>query len=246
MTGTLVLLREEPPVAVIRLVDEAGRNRISVGLRSGLIAALRRAAANEANRAIVLAGLPEMFCAGAPAERMLGGRTGRVEEMWELVRSVLECPIPVVAAAQGHAFGGGLLLALYADVTVLSERSRYSANFARYGFTPILGATYLLPAMLGRALGTEMLYTGANYSGRALADRGAGVRVCQHDTVRAVAEQAARDLACAPRQTVELLKRQLRAPVRRAALRALRREAADHEATIATAHARARIRELSR
>ncbi|HEY4456342.1 MAG TPA: enoyl-CoA hydratase-related protein [Pseudonocardiaceae bacterium] len=80
MTGTLVLLREEPPVAVIRLVDEAGRNRISVGLRSGLIAALRRAAANEANRAIVLAGLPEMFCAGAPAERMLGDRADRITE----------------------------------------------------------------------------------------------------------------------------------------------------------------------
>jgi polyketide biosynthesis enoyl-CoA hydratase PksI len=242
-SGPVVLLLA-PPLATIGLRDVANHNRISPQLRTSMIAALRQAAADPEIRVVVLEGLPDIFCAGASIDRMLGSQQERTGEVWELLRSVLDCPIPVVAAVQGHALGGGFLLTLYCDVTVLSERSRYSANFLTYGFTPILGATYLLPSSLGSALGTEMLYTGRSYRGRELADRGAGVTVTSHDKVCAEAERLAFRIAQAPRHCLELLKSQLTEPVRDRARAALDRESPDHEATITSDEARWRIRML--
>ncbi|MER5704787.1 polyketide synthase [Micromonospora sp. NPDC002296] len=239
-----VLLEVEPPVAVVRLQDVTGRNRISGPLGDGLRAALGRAAAHPEVRAVVLEGLPDVFCAGGSADRMLGGHQQRVVEVWRFLRAVLDCPLPVVAAAQGHALGGGFLLALYCDVAVLSASSRYAANFLTFGFTPTGGATWLLPTVLGRPLGTEMLYTSRSYRGQELADRGAGVRVVAHDRVAAEARATALRIAAAPRACLEEVKAQLAEPVRHAAEAALHRETPAHEATVGTGEAAWRIRML--
>ncbi len=241
---TLVTVDIEGPVATIRLNDSAGRNQLSPRLRAEAIAALDRVAAAPQVRAVVLEGLPDLFCAGGSAEQMLGDREHRVDGVWAFFDAVVRCPVPVVAAARGHAMGGGFLLALYCDVTVLSERSRYAANFVTYGFTPALGATFLLPARLGPALGTELLYSGRSYRGDELAARGAGVRVTAHDRVSAEAQRIALRIAGAPRDVVERLKSQLRAGLAALAADAHEREIADHEATITSSEARRRIRAL--
>jgi polyketide biosynthesis enoyl-CoA hydratase PksI len=245
VTAEPVEVSVDPPLAVVRFDDGPGRNRLAERPRAALVTAVRRAGADPRVHAVVLAGRADVFCAGAPASRMLAGHQERVVAMAELVRAVVDCPVPVVAAARGHALGGGLLLALYADIAVLSERSRYATSFTRFGFTPTLGATYLVPAVLGRALGTEMLYTGRGYSGRELAARGAGVQVTRHDDVEPAALRAARLVAAAPRRTVELLKAELAGPLRHAAAEAFERELPAHELTIGTAGARARIRDLA-
>lgn len=234
-----------PPLAFVRLDDARNRNRLTEPARVGLIAALRAAAADQEVRAIVLCGRDDVFCAGAPPERMLAGHQERVVDMWELSSAVLDCPIPVVAAARGHAMGGGLLLALCADVVVLGEHSRYSAAFARFGFTPSLGASEILPTVLGRVLGAEMLYTGRGYAGRELAARGAGVEVVPADRVEPVALRAARLIAGSSRRTVELLKARLAAPFRAAVRSAHELEIPDHELTIDDEAVRARIRALA-
>ncbi len=239
-----VVLAVDPPIATVRLNDSEGRNRFSGELLTGVIDALERAAADPAVRAVVLEGLPEVFCAGGSVQHMLGDHEHRIVPAWQFLRSVLDCPIPVVAAAQGHAIGGGLLLALYCDAAVLSERSRYAVNFLTYGFTPVLGATFLLPTVMGTALGTEMLYSGRGYCGRELAARGAGVAVAAHDKVRGDAHRLAGRIAQAPRGVLETVKRQVRLPVLDGALAALEREIPAHEKSIGSAEARDRIRLL--
>ncbi|WP_256104204.1 polyketide synthase [Streptomyces sp. ODS05-4] len=234
----------EGPLATVRLADAAGHNRLSDDLRTAMIGALREAAADPRVRVVVLEGLPEIFCAGGSVEQMLRPHERRIVPVWEFLRAVVDCPLPVVAAAQGHALGGGFLLALYCDVVVLSDRSRYAANFLAYGFTPVLGATHLLPAKLGAALGAEMLYTARSYRGRELADRGAGVTVTAHDKVCAEAQRTALRIAQAPRDALERLKAHLRAETLERAEAALAREIPDHEATIGSAEARRRIRTL--
>lgn len=245
MTATqTVVLEAAPPLATVRLDDAAGHNRLSAGLRSGMIDALREAAADPRVRAIVLEGRPEMFCAGGSIDQMLSTHEQRIRPVWQFLRAVVDCPVPVVAAAQGHALGGGFLLALYCDAVVLGDRSRYAANFLAYGFTPVLGATYLLPAKLGTVLGTEMLYSSRSYRGRELAERGAGVIVTAHDTVCAEAQRTALRIAQAPRDALERLKTQLREATLERAEAALAREIPDHEVTIGSAEARRRIRTL--
>ncbi|MET7878909.1 polyketide synthase [Micromonospora profundi] len=241
-----VTWRCEPPLAFVEMQDSAGGNGLSPELVDGLIAALARAAETPEVRAVVLGGGSDFFCAGASADRMLGPREGRVTRVWELLCAVLDCPLPVISSAQGHAFGGGLLLALVCDAAVLSRRSRYAVNFLLYGFTPIGGATHLIPAVMGPKLGAEMLYTGRTYRGQELAERGAGVRIVEHDAVPREARRAAAQMSAAPRVALELLKAQLSAPLRAGMAAALQAESPAHEATVTGAEAEWRIRQIQR
>jgi len=238
---TPVVVRLEGPVAHVFLRDAAHGNRITPAARTALPAALARAAADPGTRVIVLSGLPDIFCSGGTREDLTAEGEARTPAGWDFVRAAADCPLPVVAAVQGHAIGGGLLLALYADVVVLSDHSSYAANFLTYGFTPCLGATHLLPTVLGPALGTEMLYTGRPYRGRELAARGAPVNIVAHDKVPSRADAVAARIAQAPRTTLQLLKQELAGPARELALAALERELAHHTATLSAPEVRQRI-----
>lgn len=239
-----VTTRLAGPIARIRLEDRDQRNRVGPAMVAGLAKALAFAAADDAVKVVVLHGLPEVFCAGAPREDLLGLNGSAARELLPFARYVAQCPIPVVAAAQGHALGGGLLLTLYCDIAVLSERSRYAANFLSYGFTPYGGTTYLLRAKLGGALGTEMVLTGRSYRGRELAERGAGVSVVAHESVPETAERIARRVAAAPRRALELIKSRFSAELLDEIDTAMRLEYDAHVETIASADARRRITRL--
>jgi polyketide biosynthesis enoyl-CoA hydratase PksI len=240
----LVATQVTPPLAVIRLQDAAGRNRISAALERRLADAFDAVVGRDDVRAIVLEGLPDVFCAGGTPEDLAGLTGRRSVDKWPFVRTAADCPLPVVAAVQGHAIGGGLLLALYADVTVLSEDASYAANFISYGFTPCLGATHILPARLGAALGAELLLTGRAVRGRELARRGAGCPVVASERVTAHSHDIANRIALAPRRSLELLKALLAEPARREAEAALARELPGHLETFASPWVRDRVSAL--
>ncbi|MBB1242384.1 enoyl-CoA hydratase/isomerase family protein [Streptomyces durbertensis] len=217
------------PVAVLRMADRQGRNTFGPALCRGLVDAVGRAVADSRSRALLVTGMPELFCAGGSQQELVNFARGDGSfDTDDFFRVFLRCPLPVVAGVQGHAIGGGLVLALYADAVVLSERSVYAANFMRYGFTPGMGATHLLPHRFGPQLGGEMLYTARNYRGAELRERGVPVPVTAHDKVAERAYQLALSMTDAPRASVELLKRELAKPLLDATDEAIAREAAMH------------------
>lgn len=204
-----VTVEADGPVTTVRCADEQHGNTFRREWLHGLVAAVDAAVADSAARVVVIAGLPEVFCAGATKETLCGtGEELSLPEYVGFVRILATCPLPVVAEMQGHAFGGGLVLGLYADTAVLSERSLYAANFMQYGIAPYFGATHIVPAKLGEALGTEMLLTARGYRGRELKERGCGLPVVPHAEVPAAARGLARTIAAAPRAGLEQLKRQ--------------------------------------
>jgi polyketide biosynthesis enoyl-CoA hydratase PksI len=207
-----VALRIMTPVAVVTLVDHEARNAIRPSLYHGVSKALETASNDPDVRVIVVTGLPEVFCAGASREALLGVEGGLSHDDYEpFARSFPRCPLPVVAAMNGHAVGGGLVFGLYADVPVLSERSIYAANFLQYGMAPYIGTTHVIPSRLGEALGAEMILTAQGYRGSELRRRGASVLVVRHDQVMETAMAMARQIAVAPRRSLELVKQQLAA-----------------------------------
>lgn len=224
-----VRLSWEGAVAVVTMDDPDGRNTFSAGLTSGLVDCVERAAADPRTRAVLVEGRPELFCAGGTQRELVNFARGEGSfDTDDFFRVFARCPLPVVASVQGHAIGGGLVLALYADFAVFSERSVYAGNFMRYGFTPGMGATYLFPERFGRELGTEMLFSARNYRGAELRERGAPVRVVPHAEVPATARELARSVTVAPRASLELLKRELAAPLLAATEAAVAREAELH------------------
>jgi polyketide biosynthesis enoyl-CoA hydratase PksI len=240
MDVNLVGLDVVPPLAVITMRAAPG-NHITEPLMREVRTAFAAASSNEQVKTVVLEGLPAVYCAGAPGD-LLRSATGAssTDAGLDFVHAPLNCSLPVVAAAQGHAIGGGLYLALYCDVAVFSERSCYGVPFLGLGFTPSLGGTYIVPQRLGRSLGTEMLLTGRNYRGEELARRGAGVAVAPHDHVRAAAFATAERICAAPRRTLQLFKQQAASRLRDAAVAAMRLERPAHDATMQSAAARRR------
>lgn len=121
-------------------------------------------------RCVLLTGGHEVFCSGASAEVLDGLRRGELAPTELLLpRVVLDCHVPVVAAARGHAIGGGLALVASCDLAVLALDRRYGATFTQLGFTPGMGSTSLLEHFLPPALAWELLLTGRRATGRELA-----------------------------------------------------------------------------
>ncbi|WP_189226792.1 SDR family NAD(P)-dependent oxidoreductase, partial [Saccharothrix coeruleofusca] len=181
------------------------------GLIDGLEAAFADIAAADEVRAVVVTGGEGIFSMGGSAEALtdLAAGEGSFTDRPFVYEGLLRCDRPVVCAMRGHAAGGGLTFGLYADVVVMSEEAEYRANFLTYGFTPGLGATYILERRLGSTLAAEMLLTGRALSGAELARRGADVTVVPGERVLATALELARSIAGKPAAAVRTLKAEL-------------------------------------
>jgi len=226
------LIKIERPagsIVMVQIDDPATANRLSEPLCAELEQALATLAADTTIHALLLAGSPRTFCAGATIEslrRIAGGQLD-VRDL-TVARRILGFPVPVIAAVEGHAVGGGLLLAACCDVTVASETSRYGVNFTALGFTPGMGATALLPSLLGPQFAAEMMFTAKFYKGRELKHRGLFTHIVPAAEVMPLARDIAARIAAKPRHVLEMLKETLALPRRGALEGALERESLMH------------------
>jgi polyketide biosynthesis enoyl-CoA hydratase PksI len=212
----LVEVAIDDGVATISLCDPASGNALSAGMVEVLTRRCEELGRDPAVRVVVLCGAADVFCSGAPpellAELVRGGGVAPTDI--RLARVLLDLPIPSLAAVEGHAVGGGLALALSADIIILARESRFGMPFMDLGFTPGMGTTRLLEHVLSPAIAHELLLTGEMRRGDAFA--GSGVNhVLPRSAVRPKAMDLARRIAEKPRSALELLKRALSLPRRR-------------------------------
>src|SRR5580658_2677466 len=147
-------------------------------------------------RAIVLCSEGKHFCAGADfTGRSSAGNVagGGVRQLYDEAVRLFEAPLPVVAAVQGAAVGGGLGLACSADFRVASPQARFCANFARLGLHQGFGLSATLPAIVGQQAAWDLLYTGRRVSGAEAAEIGLADRLAA--SVRETARELAAQLA---------------------------------------------------
>lgn len=107
------------------------------------------------------------FCAGGDlnilrARRDLSEaeRRERIEDLHDVIRSIRECPVPVIAAVEGGAAGAGLSMALTCDFVIAGESARFTAAYVKAGLVPDGGLTAALARLVPRALATEMCLLG--------------------------------------------------------------------------------------
>jgi polyketide biosynthesis enoyl-CoA hydratase PksI len=245
MRTVVHLTRPADGIAVVELADRENSNMFSPDLVRGLIDVFARIAEDETVRVVVVHGYGTVFCPGGTRDELLGIFEGKISfDDLPLYRLFLDCPVPVIAAMQGHALGGGLAMGLFADVILMAEESLYAANFMKYGFTPGMGATLILPAKLGPTLAAEMMFTASSYHGGALARRGIGCQVLKRAEVIAAALRIARDVAEKPAVSVRLLKRHLASALREALPGSVRAELEMHKVTFVQPVVRQRIETL--
>ncbi|MBP6631517.1 MAG: enoyl-CoA hydratase/isomerase family protein [Kofleriaceae bacterium] len=156
------------PVGLITLDRPDNRNSMTPELLDAFVVASAEARADRAARAVVITGTGGCFSSGADFKATVqrddegGTRTPaeRSYAMYQPFLSVLDLEVPVIAAVNGHAVGGGFGLALVCDIRIGARAARYGANFARLGLHPGMAISYLLPRLIGASRAAELLFTG--------------------------------------------------------------------------------------
>jgi polyketide biosynthesis enoyl-CoA hydratase PksI len=240
--GDLVHLRFDEGVALAEMRDEVGKNALSEDMVHALGEVVATVARESSAKVLILFGLPEVFSSGAPREllqRLARGELAPADI--SLAAALLDAPIPVIAAMEGHATGGGLALGLCADIVVMARESRYGATFMNMGFTPGMGMTCLLEHVLSPAMAHEALYTGELRLGRDFEGKSGIGHVVARAEVRGRALDVARRIADKPRDALVLLKAALAGPRRVAFARAREVESRMHAVTFSRPETLARI-----
>jgi enoyl-CoA hydratase len=144
------------PFARLTLNSPQNRNALSTALVSQLHQGLRDAASEPAVRVVVLGHTGGTFCAGADLSEASGGdpfdmAAVRARELTALLRAIVESPLPVIAAINGHVRAGGFGLVGACDIAVAGPRSTFALTEARIGLAPAIISLTLLPKMSARA-----------------------------------------------------------------------------------------------
>ena len=114
----------------------------------------------------------------------------------------------------------------------------------KYGFTPGMGSTYIVPRKFGPVLGREMLFSAKNYHGEQLKERGVSAHVVSKKEVINTAITLAKELADKPLTSLKLLKETLAEKIREELPKAIDRELAMHDVSFAQPEVRERIEAL--
>jgi enoyl-CoA hydratase/carnithine racemase len=172
-------------------------------------------------RAIVLTGAGRYFCSGADLTRsgmLVDGKVDRKEmlRMREAHRRKLglksgdlpQLRVPVIAAINGPAAGGGLSMALAADIRLIAEDAKLNVAFVQRGLGPEHGLSWLLPRLVGHSAALELLLTGRTVDGVEATRLGLASRALPAAEVLPAAMDMARGIAerCSP-MAVALTKR---------------------------------------
>jgi enoyl-CoA hydratase len=175
----------EGSTARVTLNSPHNRNALSSTLVEELHQGLRDAAADPKVRAVVLGHTGGTFCAGADLSEASGDSKDRTRQMTELLRAILELPLPVVGAIDGHVRAGGFGLVGACDIVVAGRNSTFALTEARIGVAPAIISLTLLPKMTPRSVGRYFM-TGEKF-GAEEAERIGLVTIAADDVAAAVA-----------------------------------------------------------
>ncbi|TDL04556.1 enoyl-CoA hydratase family protein [Mycolicibacterium obuense] len=203
--GDLVTYDRDGAVARLTLDSPHNRNALSAALVAQVHEGLERAAADPDVRVVVLGHTGGTFCAGADLAEAAGRdpselAVDRAREMTQLLRRILTCPLPVIAAVDGHVRAGGLGLIGACDIAVAGTASTFALTEARIGVAPSIISLTLLPKMTARAAGRYFV-TGEKFGAAEAAQMGlvtlaaADVAAAVDDLTAAIAQGSPQGLA---------------------------------------------------
>lgn len=212
-----VLLTIENHVATVTLNRPDKRNALDLPMFEALAATGESLAQNADVRAIVLDGAGEHFCAGidvslfgsggmADLANMLQPRGNSPANLFQAVAySWREMPVPVICAITGSALGGGLQVALGADLRFAHPAAKFSIMEVRWGLVPDMAITATLPRLVSADKVRELAWTGRVFDA-AEAER-IGLVTVIHDDPGQAAAATARTIAAQSPDAIRGIKR---------------------------------------
>lgn len=209
-----LLFEQSNGVATIRLNRPGSRNAFNQSLTDETAAALRRAADEDAVRAVVLTGAGKGFSAGADLvdreSRWPNAEEGLMRGFLPSIDTIMNMPKPVIAAVNGAAAGIGAAFALAADLAVMADDAYLLLAFSNIGLVPDGGCHWMLSRTVGHKLAFQIAVEGERIPAARCLELGLCNRVVPAAELEANAQAwAARLAARAPlsvRYTKEIMR----------------------------------------
>jgi enoyl-CoA hydratase/carnithine racemase len=187
-------------VLVVTLNRSEASNAVNTQMGRDLLDLWTRLISPGELRAVVLTGAGNrVFCAGGDLKE----RNGMTEEAWKVQHEIferqywalLDCPIPVIGAANGHAFGGGLEILLACDFIYAVKSARFALTEVTLGIMPGTGGTQFLPRAVGERRAKEIIFLGKPFLTEEAYEWGLVNRLCNPENVVAEAVTTATSIA---------------------------------------------------
>lgn len=192
---------DDGAVRVVEIDRPAKRGAVDAQHAAALLAAFEEFDQREDLAVAVLTGSEGHFCAGADLEAVASGTltvTPYGEGPGPMGPTRLALSKPVIAAIEGHAVAGGLELALWCDLRVVSEAAVLGVFCRRWGVPLIDGGTVRLPRLVGESVALDLILTGRAVEAAEALRLGLANRVVPAGTARSAALALAHELAALP------------------------------------------------
>jgi len=221
MAEERVRIEIDDHVAVVTLARPEKHNALDLAMFEAIGDVLERLAGERGVRAVVLHGEGPSFCSGLDAVSVMStgeGLQGLIERLREdppnwfqrVAFGWTQLPMPVIAAVHGTCFGGGLQIALAADIRIAADTAKLAPVFTRRGVLPESGGTWYLPRLLGWARAAEVAFTGRVLEAKECLDLGLVNQVVGADglmeAIRAMASEIVANAPLAVQATKRLMR----------------------------------------
>lgn len=203
-------------IATITLNRPEARNALTAEMKNGLLAALRKVAADSGVRAVILTGAGQAFCAGQDLREHAGllasgdASTDTVRQHYNpIIMTITGMPKPVIAALGGVAAGAGASLAFACDFRIAARRASVLMAFARVGLGADSGASWTLQRLVGAARAAELLLLAEPLAADKALSYGLVNSVVADDELADAAHELAARLAAGPTMAYAAIKQSL-------------------------------------
>lgn len=167
---------------------------------------------------VILRGDGGFFCAGGDLNMLASRRAlsrpdrlRKIEDLHDIIRAIMDCPKPVVAAVEGGAAGAGVSLAFACDMVVAEQKATFTVAYVKAGLVPDGGITSTLTAHLPRALVMRMALLGEQVSAERLYELGALTQIAPAGAVLQATSALCDQIALGPSATHGAIKQLINA-----------------------------------
>ncbi len=200
MAEPLVLVEQENGIVRLTLNRAEAANALSLQLLNRLNEILIDLRYQNDVRAVIVTGSGDKaFCAGADLKERNGMDENQVRRTVDFIRKVVEgiaqLPMPVIAALNGVAFGGGTEIALAADLRICASHIKMGLTETGLAIIPGAGGTQRLPRLVGLSRAKELIFTARRIDANEALSIGLVDRVCQREELSAIASALAFEIA---------------------------------------------------
>lgn len=222
-----VRIERQGAVLAITLARPERRNAITVAMYDAFANAIAEADEDYSVRAITIRGEGQDFTAGNDLADFMTALPRDLDEeipVWRLLRALVECDTPLIAAVHGNCIGIGTTMLLHCDFVVVEEGARFVMPFVELGLVPEAASSLLLPELAGRRRAARYLLLGDSFGAEEALEMGLASHRAAPGQIDAELERIVERLLAQPADALRATQKLLRSSGREAILARMKTE----------------------